>query len=64
MKIPEIYNDVLESIWINPDSFIIFLYCTYVKRNTCVLLLEILERCIDLCFVSHAMLNFVIVIRF
>ena len=33
LKIPEIYNDVLEFIWINPDSFIIFLCCTQINRN-------------------------------
>ena len=37
MKIPEIYNDVLQFIWINPDSFIIFLCCTHINRNMCIL---------------------------
>ena len=33
MKIPKIHNDVLEFIWINPDSFKIFLCCNHITRN-------------------------------
>ena len=60
MKIPELCNDVLEFIWINPDSFINFLCCTHINHNMRILHFKILERCIDLCFVSHTMQNFVI----
>ena len=37
MKIFEIYNDTLESIWIIPDNFIIFLCCTKINRNMRIL---------------------------
>ena len=59
MKIPEIYNDVLELMWINPDSFITFPCCTHIICNDRTLHFEVLERCIDLCFVSHTVLSFI-----
>ena len=31
------FNDVFEFIWINPDSFIIFLCCTHINRNMRIL---------------------------
>ena len=53
MKIPEIYNDVFELMWINADSFTTFPCCTHIICNDRTLHFEVLERCIDLCFVSH-----------
>ena len=60
IKIPEIYNDVPEFIWINPYSSILFLCCTHINCNMCILHVWNLESCIDLCFASHTVLNFVI----
>ena len=37
MKLPKICNDILEFIWINPYSVIIFLCCTQINRNMRIL---------------------------
>ena len=60
IKNPEIYNDVPEFIWINPYSSILFLCCTHINCNMCILHVWNLESCTDLCFASHTVLNFVI----
>ena len=36
-----------------------FVFRTHIKCNMRILYVEILKRCIDLCFVSDTVLNFV-----
>ena len=58
MKIPRMY-DIFEFIWINPESFIFSAAPT--STIICIdFMSEISESCIDLCFILHTGLNFVI----